>query len=119
MEILEDRLAIWDEAERSAVFASGMAAIATTCFALLHPGDTVLHSRPLYGGTETLLKNLKSLQPQALGLQGFADLLGLRLECLERVGVLVIDDGRRAAERAAVSAGPACLQRSVLGDRRV
>jgi methionine-gamma-lyase len=57
MEILEDRLAIWDEAERSAVFASGMAAIATTCFALLRPGDTVLHSRPLYGGTETLLKN--------------------------------------------------------------
>ena len=34
-----------------------MAAIATTCFALLRPGDTVLHSRPLYGGTETLLKN--------------------------------------------------------------
>lgn len=61
MEILEDRLAIWDEAESSAVFASGMAAIATTCFALLRPGDTVLHSRPLYGGTETLLKNQLSL----------------------------------------------------------
>ncbi len=61
MEILEDRLAIWDEAETSAVFASGMAAIATTCFALLRPGDTVLHSRPLYGGTETLLKNQMSL----------------------------------------------------------
>ena len=41
--------------ERSAVFASGMAAIATTLFAFLRPGDTVLHSRPLYGGTETLL----------------------------------------------------------------
>src|SRR5271167_3307675 len=27
LEILEDRLAIWDQAERSAVFASGMAAI--------------------------------------------------------------------------------------------
>ena len=38
MEILEDRLAIWDQAERSAVFASGMAAIATTCLALLQPG---------------------------------------------------------------------------------
>jgi methionine-gamma-lyase len=57
MEILEDRLAIWDEAEKCAVFASGMAAIATTCFAFLRPGDTVIHSRPLYGGTETLLKN--------------------------------------------------------------
>src|SRR5687767_6959232 len=29
-EILEDRLAVWDEAERAAVFASGMAAISTT-----------------------------------------------------------------------------------------
>jgi methionine-gamma-lyase len=57
LEILEDRLAIWDQAERSAVFASGMAAISTTLFAFLRPGDTVLHSRPLYGGTETLLKN--------------------------------------------------------------
>src|SRR5215208_3953242 len=57
MEILEDRLAIWDGAERCAVFASGMAAIATTCLALLRPGDTIIHSRPLYGGTETLLKN--------------------------------------------------------------
>ena len=37
LEILEDRLAIWDQAERSAVFASGMAAIATTLFAFLRP----------------------------------------------------------------------------------
>ncbi|RFB78934.1 cystathionine gamma-synthase family protein [Methylovirgula sp. 4M-Z18] len=67
MEILEDRLSIWDEAEHSAVFASGMAAIATTCFALLRPGDTILHSRPLYGGTETLLKN----QMGAFGISAF------------------------------------------------
>src|SRR5947207_7182815 len=56
-EILEDRLAVWDDAERAAVFASGMAAISTMMLALLRPGDTVLHSRPLYGGTETLLRN--------------------------------------------------------------
>jgi len=56
-EILEDRLAIWDEADRSAVFASGMAAISTVLLAFLRPGDSVLHSRPLYGGTETLMRN--------------------------------------------------------------
>jgi len=66
-EILEDRLAIWDEAEKSAVFASGMAAISTVLFAFLRPGDTVLHSRPLYGGTETLLKN----QMGAFGISAF------------------------------------------------
>jgi methionine-gamma-lyase len=71
LEILEDRLAIWDQAERSAVFASGMAAIATTLFAFLRPGDTIVHSRPLYGGTETLLTN----QMGAFGITayGFAD----------------------------------------------
>src|SRR5688572_6651448 len=49
-EILEDRLAIWDEAEKAAVFASGMAAISTLLLTFLRPGDTILHSRPLYGG---------------------------------------------------------------------
>src|SRR6185369_17557413 len=70
-EILEDRLAVWDDAERSAVFASGMAAISTMMLALLRPGDTVLHSRPLYGGTETLLRN----QLPAFGIKpvGFTD----------------------------------------------
>lgn len=56
-EILEDRIAVWDGAERGAVFASGMAAIATTLLTFLRPGDAVLHSRPLYGGTETLIRN--------------------------------------------------------------
>ena len=56
-EILEDRLAIWDEAERSVVFASGMAAISTVLLTFLRPGDVILHSRPLYGGTETLIRN--------------------------------------------------------------
>jgi methionine-gamma-lyase len=34
------------------VFASGMAAIATTIFTFLRPGDALLHSEPLYGGTD-------------------------------------------------------------------
>ena len=70
-EILEDRLAVWDGAERSAVFASGMAAIATVMLATLRPGDTLLHSRPLYGGTETLIRN----QLTAFGITpvGFTD----------------------------------------------
>ena len=70
-EILEDRLAIWDDAQRAAVFASGMAAIATVMLAFLRPGDAILHSRPLYGGTETLIRN----QLAAFGVApvGFGD----------------------------------------------
>jgi methionine-gamma-lyase len=58
LEILEDRLTIWDGAEAAAVFESGMAAISTTLLAFLNPGDVVLHSEPVYGGTDYLLKHI-------------------------------------------------------------
>lgn len=58
LEILEDRLTLWDDAEAGAVFASGMAAIATTLLEFAKPGDVVLTSTPLYGGTEHLLESV-------------------------------------------------------------
>jgi methionine-gamma-lyase len=57
LEILEDRLTLWDDAEEGAVFESGMAAIATTFLTFLRPGDVLLHTEPLYGGTEYLIEN--------------------------------------------------------------
>lgn len=58
LEILEDRLALWDGAESCAVFNTGMAAIATALMAVVRPGDTVLYSTPLYGGTHHLLEHV-------------------------------------------------------------
>ncbi|EFO80690.1 cystathionine gamma-lyase [Oscillochloris trichoides DG-6] len=58
LEILEDRLTIWDDAEAAAAFASGMAAISTTILTFLRPGEVVLHSEPVYGGTDYLLKHI-------------------------------------------------------------
>ena len=58
LEILEERLALWDGAESCAVFNTGMAAIATTLMAYVRPGDVVLYSTPLYGGTDHLLKHV-------------------------------------------------------------
>lgn len=55
LEILEDRLSLWDGAESALVFSSGMAAITTTMFTFLRPGDAIVHSDPVYGGTEFLL----------------------------------------------------------------
>ncbi len=52
LEILEDRLALWDDAEACAVFSSGMAAITTTLLSYLRPGDALLYSRPIYGGVD-------------------------------------------------------------------
>ncbi|WP_380873170.1 methionine gamma-lyase [Sphingomonas sp. DBB INV C78] len=54
-EILEDRLGVWEDAEDALTFSSGMAAIATVLLALVKPGDTIVHSAPLYAATETLI----------------------------------------------------------------
>lgn len=58
LEILEDRLTLWDEAEAAAVFDSGMAAISTTLLELVRPGDFLLHSNPIYGGTDYLVNKV-------------------------------------------------------------
>ena len=58
LEILEDRLTLWDEAEAGAVFSSGMAAISTTLLTFLRPGDVIVHSEPVYGGTDFLLTHI-------------------------------------------------------------
>src|SRR6478609_2911838 len=70
-EIVEDRLAVYEGAESCVLFASGMAAISTTILAFARPGDVILHSQPLYGGTETLFA--KTLAGLSIGSVGFAD----------------------------------------------
>ena len=52
LEILENRLCLWDKAEDCAVFESGMSAISTAMMEFLKPGDLILCGRPLYGGTD-------------------------------------------------------------------
>ncbi len=56
LEILENRLCLWDDAEECAVFASGMSAITTVLLEFLKPGDLVLASSPLYGGTDHFIE---------------------------------------------------------------
>src|ERR1051325_7073380 len=70
-EIVEDRLAAYEGAEACILFSSGMSAIATTILAFIRPGDVILHSQPLYGGTETLFT--KTLAGLSIGAGGFAD----------------------------------------------
>ncbi|GAA4767147.1 cystathionine gamma-synthase family protein [Stakelama sediminis] len=57
-EILEDRLGVWEEAEEALAFSSGMSAIATLFLAMVNPGDTIIHSGPLYAATETLIARI-------------------------------------------------------------
>ncbi|GAB2621116.1 cystathionine gamma-synthase family protein [Belliella aquatica] len=52
LQILEERLCLWDEADECAVFESGMSAISTVMLEFLRPGDVMLYSKPVYGGTD-------------------------------------------------------------------
>ena len=63
-EILEGRLNLWDRAEASAVFASGMAAISTTLLALVPLGHSIVFARPVYGGTDDLLEIIQFNEQQ-------------------------------------------------------
>ena len=58
LEILENRLTLWDEAEDCAVFESGMSAITTVLSEFLKPGDLLLISSPLYGGSDHFIKKI-------------------------------------------------------------
>ena len=57
LEILENRLSLWDNSDDSAIFESGMSAISTILLEFLNPGDLLLFSSPSYGGTDHFINN--------------------------------------------------------------
>lgn len=69
LEILENRLTLWDKAEDAAVFESGMGAITTVLLQFLAPGDLLLHSNPIYGGTDHFVKHV--LPKFGINVMGF------------------------------------------------
>lgn len=70
LEILEDRLCLWDGAEECAVFESGMSAISTAMMEFMKPGDLLLYSKPVYGGTDHFINHfLKKLQISSVGFR--------------------------------------------------
>ena len=58
LEILENRLTLWDGAEECAVFESGMSAITTVLMEFLNPGEVLLYSQPVYGGTSHFIEQI-------------------------------------------------------------
>jgi methionine-gamma-lyase len=79
LEILEDRLCLWDDAESCAVFSSGMAATTTALMAYLRPGDVVIYSAPIYGGSDHFLHHVLP----TWGVTAFAIPAGERPEAYE------------------------------------
>ncbi|MDP9014041.1 MAG: cystathionine gamma-synthase family protein [Pseudomonadota bacterium] len=98
LEVLEDRLALWEESEAAAVFSSGMAAISTALLTYVRPGDVILMSQPLYGGTETLIE--KTFPLFGVGAVSFTE--GCDREA-------VTEAAARASAKAEESGGRVCL----------
>jgi methionine-gamma-lyase len=90
LDMVERRLAALDGAEDCAGFSSGLAAISTILVAHLKPGDTVLHSLPVYGGADMLMNKVMA----GFGVNAFAFADGLD------------EAGLRRGARAAMAAGP-------------
>jgi methionine-gamma-lyase len=67
-----------------------MSAIATTLLAFVRPGDAVLHSQPLYGGSETLLA--KTFLNLGVSAVGFAD--GVNEESVTAAAEAAMQKGR-------------------------
>ena len=89
LEILENRLTLWDKAEEAAVFESGMSAITTTLLELLKPGETVLYSGPVYGGTDHFINHVLP----KFGIEGVGFRAGSSKERIE--GIIKNEVGKR------------------------
>ena len=92
-EIVEDRLRVYERAEDCILFSSGMSAIATTLLACVRPGDVILHSQPLYGGTESLIERTLS----QFGMQPVAFTDGLSETAVRTAAAAARSRGRVAA----------------------
>ena len=113
-QILEEQIVPLERGAKSAlVFNSGMAATMTALMTFLRPGDTIVYSKPLYGGSMHLIHDYLSL----FGIKGVgvpagrsAD-LDTAIRTADNVGVVFLEtpanptmtmvDIRRAAATAA------------------
>jgi methionine-gamma-lyase len=74
LQITEDRLCLWDKAEDAAIFESGMGAISSMLMEFLNPGDVLLHSVPVYGGTDHFINHvLPKWGIKAVGVNPYQD----------------------------------------------
>lgn len=74
LQITENRLSLWDGSDDAAIFESGMGAISSMLMEFLKPGQAVLYSMPVYGGTDHFItKVLPKFNIQCVGVTPFDD----------------------------------------------
>ena len=128
-EILEDHLVPIEAGATSAlIFNSGMSAIMTAMMTFVRPGDTIVYTVPIYGGTQHLVEDLLTLY----GIIGVGVVAGdsakldaaicgaknLRMVLVETPAnpTLIMTDIQRACESAAAAAKPGSPKPIVMVD---
>ena len=97
LEILENRLTLWDGAEECAVFESGMSAITTVLMEFLSPGDVLLYSQPVYGGTSHFIEQILTrfgIEVIDFDAQDSAEVIMERIksrDALEKVAMIYVE----------------------------
>ncbi len=118
-EILEEQIVPLEPgAKIAAVFNSGMAAIMTALMAVLKPGDSMVYTVPIYGGTQTLVQDFfHSLGIHAIPVyaghtteldEAIRSTPGLRVVLIETPAnpTMVMTDIKRACDTAQTLAEP-------------
>jgi len=121
-QILEDQVVPLESgATTAAVFNSGMAAITTALFTFMRPGDNVVYTTPIYGGTQHFLHEIlepfgvKSTAVQAGSTKDLEDAIdgiaNLRVVLIETPAnpTMRMTDIRVAAEKARRRSPPALV----------
>ena len=93
-EMLEDQIVYLEKGSASALaFNSGMAAIVTSFFTFLHPGQSVVYTIPIYGGTQHFIQDCLSKWGVSgiPVLSGRVDLLGRAIRSAKKLGAVMLE----------------------------
>jgi len=87
----EERLALMEGAEACVATSSGMAAILSTCMALLQSGDHIVCSRDVFGSTTVLLNKFMAKMGVSTTYVGLTDLDAWKSACQENTKLFFLE----------------------------
>ena len=87
----EERLALMEQAEACVATSSGMAAIMSTCMALLQSGDHIVCSRDVFGSTTVLLNKFMAKMGIETTYVGLTDLDGWKAACQDNTKLFFLE----------------------------
>lgn len=88
---VEEKVALMNNAEAAALFSSGMAAITTAILAVTKPGDNILSTPALYGGTYRWMRDVLSKQDIAVHFIDPDNLKDIPHRANERTTILYVE----------------------------